>query len=206
MCSCLSRSCSQNLPHSTRFSPPQALFTKMSSRSTRAAKASTSDGSVKSHRTAMPSPPALVTSSAVSSIVSARPTSDCWSRVVRPPTNTVAPTAPNSTAMARPAPRVAPVTTATFPLRSGSLLRDTSSSPSLVPGEDDHPVALDGERHDLGDVEPEQVDLLGLRLPAGAVEQVLQVDVLVGPELGGAADLRVARLRHRGRRRVAVQR
>ncbi|BBG02157.1 hypothetical protein PSA01_12000 [Pseudonocardia saturnea] len=66
--------------------------------------------------TAIPVPPAAVTSSAVSSIVSGLPYSDARSRVVRPVQYTVAPAAPSSTAMPRPAPRVAPATSAIRPL------------------------------------------------------------------------------------------
>ena len=64
-----------------------------------------------------PAPPALVTRSAVSSMVSARPTTLRCSRVVRPVTYTVAPAAPSSTAIPRPAPRVAPVTRAILSVR-----------------------------------------------------------------------------------------
>ncbi|GHG35463.1 hypothetical protein GCM10018791_61120 [Streptomyces zaomyceticus] len=47
----------------------------------------------------------------------ARPTSLTFSRVVRPVTYTVAPAAPSWTAMARPAPRVAPATRQIRPRR-----------------------------------------------------------------------------------------
>src|ERR687890_33665 len=63
----------------------------------------------------MPSPPASVTRSAVSSIVSGRSISERCSRVVRPVQYTVAPASPSATAMPRPAPRVAPATSATRP-------------------------------------------------------------------------------------------
>ena len=63
----------------------------------------------------MPRPPAASTSSAVSSIVSGRFISDRAARVLRPVTYTVAPAAPSSTAIPRPAARVAPATSATFP-------------------------------------------------------------------------------------------
>ena len=62
----------------------------------------------------MPWPPAFCTNSAVSSIVSGRLYSERCVRVVRPVTYTVAPAAPNSTAMPRPAPRVPPATNATL--------------------------------------------------------------------------------------------
>src|SRR5439155_13686828 len=55
------------------------------------------------------------TSSAVSSIVSGRLYSERCVRVVRPVRYTMAPAAPSSTAMPRPAPRVAPATNATLP-------------------------------------------------------------------------------------------
>jgi len=58
----------------------------------------------------------------VSSIVSDRPYSDARSRVVRPVTYTVAPAAPSSTAIPRPAPRVAPATKATFPSKALSSI------------------------------------------------------------------------------------
>jgi hypothetical protein len=69
----------------------------------------------------MPSPPASVTRSAVSSIVSGRFISDRCVRVVRPVAYTVAPRRPNSTAMARPAARDAPATSATLPFSSSMV-------------------------------------------------------------------------------------
>jgi hypothetical protein len=60
-------------------------------------------------------PPSCVTSSAISSIVSGRLYSDRAERVVRPVQMTVAPASPSAAAMPRPAPRVAPATTATRP-------------------------------------------------------------------------------------------
>src|SRR5687768_7924556 len=63
----------------------------------------------------MPVPPAEVTSSAVSSIVSGRSYSERRSRVLRPGQYTVAPASPSATAVPRPAPRVAPATSATLP-------------------------------------------------------------------------------------------
>ena len=81
-------------------------------RSTRPA---TCSGTRWSTATAMPSPPAAVTSSAVSSIVSGRSTSERCSRVLRPVAYTVAPASPSATAMPRPPPRVAPLTSATLP-------------------------------------------------------------------------------------------
>src|SRR6202011_5332293 len=58
--------------------------------------------------------------SAVSSIVSGRSYSDRRALVLRPVQMTVAPASPSAAAMPRPAPRVAPATTATRP-RSASL-------------------------------------------------------------------------------------
>ncbi len=71
----------------------------------------------------MPLPPTASTSSAVSSIVSGRFISDCCVRVVRPVTYTVAPAAPSSTAIPRPAARVPPATNATFPASGPSMSR-----------------------------------------------------------------------------------
>ncbi len=64
----------------------------------------------------MPVPPASVTSSAVSSMVSGRSSSERPARLLRPVAYTVAPAAPSCTAICRPAPRVAPATSATFPI------------------------------------------------------------------------------------------
>src|SRR4029453_9260132 len=66
----------------------------------------------------MPGPPSGVTRPAVSSIVSARSYSDRVDPVVRPVHTTVAPASPRAAAMPRPAPRVAPATTATRPRRA----------------------------------------------------------------------------------------
>src|SRR5262245_4970558 len=64
----------------------------------------------------MPVPPALVTRSAVSSMVSGRSRSERALRVVRRLTYAVAPAAPSATAMPRPAPLVAPATRAIRPV------------------------------------------------------------------------------------------
>ena len=72
-------------------------------------------GSRWSTATEQPTPPRRVTSSAVSSIVSARLYSDRANLVLRPVQMTVAPASPKAAAMPRPAPRVAPATTATRP-------------------------------------------------------------------------------------------
>jgi hypothetical protein len=66
----------------------------------------------------MPRPPAAVTSSAVSSMVSGRSYSERCPPPERPVTYTVAPAAPSCAAMPRPAPLVAPATSATLPVRA----------------------------------------------------------------------------------------
>src|SRR3954453_2301489 len=71
--------------------------------------AATAPSSVWSRRWPAPRPPRAVTSAAASSTVD------------RPVTWTVAPHSPSTSAMPRPTPRVAPVTTATRPPRSGGL-------------------------------------------------------------------------------------
>src|SRR4051812_3018007 len=91
------------------------------SASMRSTRAATCAGSRWSTATAMPSPPASVTSSAVCSIVSGRSTSERRSRVLRPVAYTVAPATPNDTAMPRPAPRVAPATSATLPVSGPAI-------------------------------------------------------------------------------------
>src|SRR5215213_7219074 len=91
------------------------------SSSMRPTRVRTCSGSRWSTRTAMPRPPARSTSSAVSSIVSGRSYSERSSRVDRPVTYTVAPAAPSSTAIPRPAPRVPPATRATFPFNFGTI-------------------------------------------------------------------------------------
>src|SRR5262245_8087850 len=63
----------------------------------------------------MPVPPRAVTISAVSSIVSGRFPLAGLPRTLRPLQYTIAPASPSEQAMPRPAPRVAPATTATFP-------------------------------------------------------------------------------------------
>src|SRR6188472_3267420 len=126
----------------------------------------------------MPCPPAAVTASAVSSIVSGRSYSDRWARVVRPVQYTVAPAAPSSMAMPRPAPRVAPATSATRPV-SGAMLRrsvavadqsdDTHHRPDDLE-QDESVLALqhgdDGERAGANEVE----QLVGDRRRAHAAE------------------------------------
>ncbi len=109
-----------------RTSPPQMSFTStsMCPKSCRiwAASRCTWVLSRWSVGTAMPWPPSPVTSSAVSSIVSGRSYSERAERVVRPVQITVAPASPSAMAMPRPAPRVAPATTAIrlrMALRSG---------------------------------------------------------------------------------------
>ena len=85
------RSCSHTgLLHSNRCSAPQTSLTSTSSRpwspSMRSARRATCAGSRWSTATAMPSPPAALTSSAVSSIVSGLSTSERRWRVLRPVT------------------------------------------------------------------------------------------------------------------------
>src|SRR5690349_11160147 len=60
-------------------------------------------------------PPSRAIMSAVSSIVSGRLYGDGLPRVLRPVQITVAPASPRARAIARPAPRVAPATTAICP-------------------------------------------------------------------------------------------
>src|SRR6478672_7042284 len=71
----------------------------------------------------MPVPPAASISSAVSSSVSGRAIGEGLPRTLRPVAYSAAPAAPSSTAIPRPAPRVAPATTQTAPLsgRSASV-------------------------------------------------------------------------------------
>src|SRR5205085_5067825 len=64
----------------------------------------------------MASPPAAVIISAVSSIVSGRPYGDRLPRTLLPVQYTIAPASPRARAIPRPAPRVAPATTATCPV------------------------------------------------------------------------------------------
>ena len=75
-------------PHSVSASPPQMSLTSTSSRPssarTRSNSRSTSDSTVWSVRTAMPRPPSAVTISAVSSIVSGRPSVAGRPRTLRP--------------------------------------------------------------------------------------------------------------------------
>src|SRR5437870_2517536 len=63
----------------------------------------------------MAAPPASLISSAVSSMVSGRRYGDGLPRPLRPVQYTVAPASPSARAMPRPAPRVAPATSATCP-------------------------------------------------------------------------------------------
>src|SRR6185437_1711746 len=66
---------------------------------------------------AIPWPPSAVTSSAVPWIVPGSCPCPSPSRTVRPVTCTVAPASPSPSAMPLPTPRLAPVTTATFPAK-----------------------------------------------------------------------------------------
>src|SRR5215472_11764287 len=83
-------------------------------------------------RNATPSPPAAAISSPVSSIVSGRPTSDGpATRLLRPVAYTTAPARASSTAIARPAPRVAPATSATRP--ASGLLSPIAITATILP-------------------------------------------------------------------------
>ena len=113
------RSCFQiGAFQSISFSPPHTSLTSTSSlpcsASMRATRAATASDSRWSTATAMPRPPASVTSSAVRSMVSGRSYSLRFCRVLRPVQYTVAPASPSAIAMPRPAPRVAPATSATL--------------------------------------------------------------------------------------------
>src|SRR5688572_828289 len=65
--------------------------------------------------------------SAVSSIVSGRPYGEGLPRTLRPVQYTIAPASPSARAMPRPAPRVAPATTATRPVRGRPDFRDVAA-------------------------------------------------------------------------------
>src|ERR1700743_3395221 len=72
----------------------------------------------------MPTPPRRVTSSAVSSIVPAIPSTGRGPpRIDRPVTYTVAPASPRASAIPRPHPRLAPATNATLPLTFSDIAR-----------------------------------------------------------------------------------
>src|SRR5215472_9206255 len=79
---------------------------------------------------AIPSPPARVTSSAVSSIVPGREPG--LAVVERPVTYTAAPASPNPIAIPLPMPRVAPVTIATFPCNAPPMPLEILSELNLV--------------------------------------------------------------------------
>jgi hypothetical protein len=87
----LVRSCCQSGFPSIHWSPPQVSSTSTSrvascSSSMRWARAATSEGTIWSQRTAIPRPPAAVSSSAVSSMVSGLPSGLRVCRVLRPVT------------------------------------------------------------------------------------------------------------------------
>src|SRR5688572_7028619 len=85
----------------------------------------------------MPLPPRAVTISAVSWIVSGRFFMPGLPETLRPVQYTVAPASPSAVAMPRPAPRVAPATTATFPASDLSMPRPTTRDDSRSqPGPD----------------------------------------------------------------------
>src|SRR5438093_5731681 len=75
----------------------------------------------------MAAPPAALIRSAVSSIVSGRPYGERLPRTLRPVQYTVAPDSARARAMPRPAPRVAPATTATCPARPRCDVRDADT-------------------------------------------------------------------------------
>ena len=77
----------------------------------------------------MAAPPATLIMSAVSSIVSGRPYGERLPRTLRPVQYTVAPDSARARAMPRPAPRVAPATTAIWPVRPRREVRDEDIGP-----------------------------------------------------------------------------
>lgn len=88
--------------------------------------------SLRSVCTGLLCPPAAMTRSAISSIVSSRSSGDRWSYIVRPVQYTVAPCVPSSTAVPRPAPRVAPLMSRTIPCID--IIRDRHRSTALRTG------------------------------------------------------------------------
>src|SRR4030095_13509280 len=121
------KGCSQNglkyvkrLPSRMFSYPPQALFTRTSIFLLSFAifwnTASTCASSVWSHGIPIPFPPIAVTASAVEETVPPSLPVSVFSLTVRPVTYTVAPASPSPRAIPFPTPRLAPVTTATFPL------------------------------------------------------------------------------------------
>src|SRR4051812_29178047 len=80
----------------------------------------------------MPLPPRAVTASAVSSTVPGRLSVVGLSFTLRPVTYTVAPRSPSVSAIPRPAPRLAPVTTATLSFRFDMRSRLRQISPHDV--------------------------------------------------------------------------
>src|SRR5438105_7758830 len=89
----------------------------------------------------MAAPPAAAIISAVSSIVSGRPYGERLPRTLLPVQYTVAPASPSARAMPRPAPRVAPATTAIRPA-SGVFARLKPRAPSVC----DRPICLSRRR------------------------------------------------------------
>ena len=104
----------------------------------------TSSSLVWSQGTARPCPPASVTSSAVSSTECGNSATAGRPRTLRPVTYTVAPSAPSATATPRPAPRLAPVTTAILPLNR------VINSPESGIDNCSNPICstLNGDEHD----------------------------------------------------------
>src|SRR5262245_47202266 len=178
---------------------PQMSLTRMSRRpcaaSSRSTRPDTCSGTRWSTGTAMPRPPACSTSAAVSSMVSGRFISERCSAVVRPVAYTVAPAAPNCTAMPRPAARVAPVTSATLPASGWAMPASRAVVDALQERMDVSllPDAVDEERiivmerlHCLTVVGLEHEQAADHRLP------------VVGEQRTGDDD------RHRGRRRQVL--
>jgi hypothetical protein len=115
---------------------------------TRSTRAATAAGSSWSTTRAVPCPPAAASSSPVSSIVSGRPISERpVTRLLRPVAYTYSPARANSTAMVRPAPRVAPATSATRrPLCSALMVAMKAGRPHHdIPG-----LGLSGPTREMG--------------------------------------------------------
>src|SRR5258708_2313137 len=74
-------------------------------------------------------PPSSLMIAAVSSIVSGRPYGERLPRTLRPVQYTIAPASPKARAIPRPAPRVAPATTATCPVSGRADSRDVVTGP-----------------------------------------------------------------------------
>src|SRR5437764_6098264 len=102
-------------------------------------------------------PPSSWMIAAVSSIVSGRPYGEGWPRALRPVQYTSAPASPRARAMPRPAPRVAPATTATCPVSGFVMRRDSRSAPALEGASEKLLVVTDTVH--LGGVEERHAEL-----------------------------------------------